>query len=44
MLGAIVAVDKVRDQLAGDLREFRRVEPAVEYGSHKDGNGAAKEG
>jgi DNA-binding transcriptional MerR regulator len=44
VLGAIVAVDRVREQLAGDLREFRPVEPAVEYRSHKDGKGAAKEG
>lgn len=31
VLGAIVAVDKVRDQLAGDLRELRPLEGAVAY-------------
>ena len=33
VLGAIVAVDKVRDQLAGTLRELRPVGERVEYGS-----------
>ncbi len=33
VLGAIVAVDKVRDQLAGTLRQFRPAEGSVEYGS-----------
>ena len=33
VLGAIVAVDKVRDQLAGTLREFRPATGDVEYGS-----------
>jgi DNA-binding transcriptional MerR regulator len=33
VLGAIVAVDKVRDQLAGTLRELRPVGQEVEYGS-----------
>jgi DNA-binding transcriptional MerR regulator len=33
VLGAIVAVDKVRDQLQGDLRELRPVGEEVEYGS-----------
>src|SRR5688500_9120806 len=33
VLGAIVAVDKIRDQLAGTLRELRPVGEQVEYGS-----------
>ena len=37
VLGAIVAVDKVRDQLAGDLRELRPVDSAVEYPAKANG-------
>jgi DNA-binding transcriptional MerR regulator len=37
VLGAIVAVDKVRDQLAGDLRELRPDEGAVEYPTRANG-------
>lgn len=33
VLGAVVAVDKVREQLAGDLRELRPEDAPVEYGS-----------
>jgi DNA-binding transcriptional MerR regulator len=33
VLGAIVAVDKVREQLAGDLRELRPETAAMEMGS-----------
>ncbi len=33
VLGAVVAVDQVRRQLAGDLRELRPQDAAVEYGS-----------
>jgi len=33
VLGAIVAVDKVRERLAGTLRELRPVGQEVEYGS-----------
>jgi DNA-binding transcriptional MerR regulator len=45
VLGAIVAVDKVRDQLAGTLRELRPVGVTVEYGSAHGGSKAeAKEG
>ena len=45
VLGAVVAVDKVRDQLAGSLRELRPVGEEMEYGS-SDGTGGihAKEG
>ncbi|HEX3327737.1 MAG TPA: MerR family transcriptional regulator [Actinomycetota bacterium] len=37
VLGAIVAVDKVRDQLAGDLRELRPLEGAVAYPGKANG-------
>jgi DNA-binding transcriptional MerR regulator len=37
VLGAIVAVDKVRDQLAGDLRELRPLEGAVPYPGKANG-------
>jgi DNA-binding transcriptional MerR regulator len=37
VLGAVVAVDKVRDQLAGDLRELRPTEGAVEYPAKANG-------
>ena len=33
VLGAIVAVGRVRDELAGTLRELRPAEPVVEYGA-----------
>jgi DNA-binding transcriptional MerR regulator len=33
VLGAIVAVDKVRDQLAGDLRELRPLDGTLAYAS-----------
>lgn len=33
VLGAVVAVDRVREQLAGDLRELRPTGISVEYGS-----------
>ena len=33
VLGAIVAVGRVRDELAGTLRELRPADPAVEYGA-----------
>ena len=36
VLGAIVSVDRVRQQLAGTLRELRAVAPAVGYGSSKE--------
>lgn len=42
VLGAIVAVGKVRDQLAGTLRELRPQDAAVEYVS-SDGPAAAQE-
>jgi DNA-binding transcriptional MerR regulator len=46
VLGAIVAVGKVRDQLAGTLRELRPVGEAVEYVSETNAAGeiTAKEG
>jgi DNA-binding transcriptional MerR regulator len=45
VLGAIVAVDKVREQLQGTLRELRPVSDGVEYGSGtKQGRARAKEG
>ncbi len=37
VLGAIVAVDKVRDQLAGDLRELRPPAGSVEYATKASG-------
>ena len=43
VLGAIVAVDRVKEQLAGDLRELRPVGEPVEYVSDKE-KAAAKEG
>jgi DNA-binding transcriptional MerR regulator len=43
VLGAIVAVDKVRDQLTGTLRELRPTTEHVEYGSDA-GEHRAKEG
>jgi DNA-binding transcriptional MerR regulator len=36
VLGAVVAVDQVRQQLAGDLRELRPQDAGVEYGSAKE--------
>jgi DNA-binding transcriptional MerR regulator len=45
VLGAIVAVDKVREQLQGTLRELRPVGDVVEYGSGTNrGRVRAKEG
>ncbi len=45
VLGAIVAVEKVRDQLTGTLRELRPTGESVEYGSSKPGQERqAKEG
>lgn len=46
VLGAIVAVDKVRDQLAGTLREFRPATGEVEYDSSQGDTAAmtAEEG
>jgi DNA-binding transcriptional MerR regulator len=45
VLGAIVAVDKVREQLQGTLRELRPVDAGVEYGSARQaGRVKAKEG
>ena len=45
VLGAIVAVDKVREQLQGTLRELRPVGDTVEYGSGTNqGRARAKEG
>ena len=43
VLGAIVAVDRVKEQLAGDLRELRPVGESVEYVSDKE-SVTAKEG
>jgi DNA-binding transcriptional MerR regulator len=43
VLGAIVAVDKIRDQLAGDLRELRPAGVEVGYGS-SNGGATVKEG
>jgi DNA-binding transcriptional MerR regulator len=37
VLGAIVAVDKIRDQLQGTLRELRPQPSGVEYGSPEAG-------
>ena len=46
VLGAIVAVDKVRDQLTGTLRELRPASEPVQYGSDASENEErrAKEG
>ncbi|MGH2820003.1 MAG: hypothetical protein ACRDJ5_05045, partial [Actinomycetota bacterium] len=45
VLGAIVAVGKVREQLAGDLRELRPVPSEVQYGKGEGkGSITAKEG
>ena len=45
VLGAIVAVDKVRDELNGTLRELRPSTEAVEYGSDQaEELSTAKEG
>src|ERR671916_12191 len=43
VLGAVVAVDKVREQLAGTLRELHSPVPAVRYGAVED-RVRAKEG
>ena len=43
VLGAIVAVDRVKDELAGTLRELRPVTEAVQYASDQELS-AAKEG
>ncbi|HEU4480728.1 MAG TPA: MerR family transcriptional regulator [Actinomycetota bacterium] len=44
VLGAVVAVGKVRDQLAGDLRELRPQDEGVEYGSPKATERRVEEG
>jgi DNA-binding transcriptional MerR regulator len=45
VLGAVVAVGKVRERLQGDLRELRPTEEPVEYGSSgKETSKKAKEG
>lgn len=44
VLGAIVAVDKVKEQLAGSLRELRPQDAGVEYGSSKEAVRRAEEG
>ena len=45
VLGAVVAVDKIRDQLAGTLRELRPKSEPVEYVRSGPGSeGRAKEG
>src|SRR5918998_3440358 len=36
VLGAVVAVGQVRDQLAGDLRELRPADAGVEYGASQE--------
>jgi DNA-binding transcriptional MerR regulator len=38
VLGAVVAVGKVRDQLAGTLRELRPASSEVDYGSVQEGS------
>jgi DNA-binding transcriptional MerR regulator len=43
VLGAVVAVDKVREQLAGTLRDLHSPVPAVRYGAVED-RVRAKEG
>ena len=45
VLGAVVAVGKVRDQLAGTLRELRPADGAVEYGATQGkGTASVREG
>ena len=44
VLGAIVAVDRVKDELAGTLAELRPVTEPVQYGSRDEELSAAKEG
>lgn len=44
VLGAVVAVEKVREQLAGDLRELRPEGTEVEYGSTREITRRAEEG
>lgn len=44
VLGAVVAMDKIRAQLDGTLRELRPTTPEVEYGSEKGSVRRAEEG
>lgn len=44
VLGAVVAVGKVRDQLAGTLRELRPASDGVEYGASQKEKASAGEG
>jgi DNA-binding transcriptional MerR regulator len=44
VLGAVVAVDQVREQLAGDLRELRPETVGVEYGASDEAERRAEEG
>jgi DNA-binding transcriptional MerR regulator len=44
VLGAVVAVGRVRDQLAGTLRELRPTLTQVDYGSKEGTRSKAKEG
>jgi DNA-binding transcriptional MerR regulator len=37
VLGAVVAVDRVREQLAGDLRELRPMDDALDYPASANG-------
>ena len=43
VLGAVVAVEKMRDQLNGTLRELRPQTESVEYGNHEN-QGQVEEG
>ena len=44
VLGAVVALDTVRQQLTGDLRELRPATETVKYGSDEEQERHAKEG
>ncbi|MFP5298144.1 MAG: MerR family transcriptional regulator [Actinomycetota bacterium] len=44
VLGAVVAVDKVKEQLNGTLRELRPQEAGVQYGSSEEDVRRAEEG
>jgi DNA-binding transcriptional MerR regulator len=44
VLGAIVAVDKVKEQLTGALRELRPKAGSARYGSERQGDTRVKEG
>jgi DNA-binding transcriptional MerR regulator len=44
VLGAVVAVDRVKEQLAGELRQLRPLGEPVRYGSGQEDKARVKEG